>query len=431
MRKRFCAATWACSLLLTQALLSADSLPRERLLEVLQSLAQQHEKLGDEIKQLRSLLGRDQRVATLKVLEDAKDLDERVQVRIEDGVKAFNEGKYERAKEAFQLAWEEAPESPLTHYNLGLAYYQLDNIPMAKKMFKSTLELKEDIANADLLKEFVTGKLGETGDDPALSGEEKSWRTDIINHQKEIDSYVHSRELSKAARLQATVDALRSMESIASKSPALQKEFLFRIGETYAGLELYGKALEVFRNYEKVMKGEVLPDGYHSRVLQVEEKQKHLDEALAVYLGNEPDPRIRRRLKRNLEELGIFALQMDEFVQNMDFSDSDFTKITERLGEYSWGRRPGRHVMVVNTYEELLFSNLSGTLPLERYQDVDGRRFLREITKLAGKLELKQSEFVELQLKVNGQKVPYLILYTYVPRHDAFIIVRLPKEDLV
>jgi hypothetical protein len=131
-----------------------------------------------------------------------------------------------------------------------------------------------------------------------------------------------------------------------------------------------------------------------------------------------------------LHELEIFSLQLEEFVTELDELDPDFIKIAKRLGEYPWGKRPARHVMVIDRFSDLIHSNLEGTLPIERYQDTQGRKFLKDITQLADCMELKQAEFFEVDLAVNGRVLPYVVMYTYVPKHQAFVVVRLQKDEL-
>ncbi len=121
---------------------------------------------------------------------------------------------------------------------------------------------------------------------------------------------------------------------------------------------------------------------------------------------------------------------MEKFVQEAKSSDADFAMLTERLREYRWGNKPDRHVMVMDRYGQLQFSSLEGTLPIDRYQDVEGRKFLKDITLLADRLEASETQMVPLDLMIQGEKVPYVLLYTYVPKHDSFIIVRMPRKDL-
>jgi hypothetical protein len=91
--------------------------------------------------------------------------------------------------------------------------------------------------------------------------------------------------------------------------------------------------------------------------------------------------------------------------------------------------------MVLSRFEESLFSSLKGALPAQDYQDKEGNKFLRNITRMAGRLEGKQAKFFEAELPVLGDKgrytyVPYVVLYTYIPKHEAFIVVRYPKSDV-
>jgi len=178
------------------------------------------------------------------------------------------------------------------------------------------------------------------------------------------------------------------------------------------------------------MKGKVLPDGYHTALLDVQEKSKQLDGILDDYVANTPSKEVSRKLNRDLKELEIFATQIDNFVKDLDSEDADFAKVCKRLKEYRWGDKPDRHVIVASRYLELFYSTLAGTLPLDRYMDEGGDRFFKNITMLADRLPNSHAEFIDVELSVNGTKVPYTVMYSYIPKHEAFVIVRLPKRDL-
>ena len=53
------------------------------------------------------------------------------------------------------------------------------------------------------------------------------------------------------------------------------------------------------------------------------------------------------------------------------------------------------------------------------------------MTFLSPHLKQEQVEFFPVELSVKGQEKPYIILYTFIPKHNSFIVVRLPKEDLI
>jgi tetratricopeptide (TPR) repeat protein len=409
----------------------SPELNRDKLLKAVEALEVQHRELTDEISQIKSLLGVDPALEDLPLLAATAKLPERVRVRVEDGVKAYKDSKYEQAKDLFQTAWEEAPDNSLVHFNLGMAYQKLGNVSLAKKMLKTAVELDPKIPSAEKIKAFLAGKITDLkkGEDE-LSEEERSLKNTLTNLQHEANSYMKSRTLPLPKRRSETVKLLREIISKAAESEKIQREFLPAVAESYALFDMHEDALLAYADYEKSMNERILPEGYHTKKLHIEERQEEERKVLKGYLGNEPGKPVRRRLLKDREELGIFAAQIEEFVAVANETDPDFKKITRRLGEYRWGNRPGRHVVVVNRYEEILYSSLSGTLAIDRYQDENGQKFFRNITRLAPQMETKQTEFVEVNLTVNGESVPYVLLYAYIPKHEAFIIVRLPKQDL-
>ena len=178
------------------------------------------------------------------------------------------------------------------------------------------------------------------------------------------------------------------------------------------------------------MTGKVLPTDYHAKKLQVEDKLAEQRKVLEGYKNHEVSPTIRQTLTRDLHELGIFSDQLEEFVTEADVGDEDFNKICQRLREYRWGNKSGRHVIVVDRFQGLLYSSLPGTLPLYRYKDNKGRSFLKDITMIPDDLNGREAKFFPVDLNVNGKIISYVVMYAYAPKHGAFIIVRLPKEDL-
>lgn len=414
--------------LIVSPLLAEEAIDRKRLMEAVEQLTTQHELLADEIDNIKKLLGVYPELDGLDPLEPSKKMNERVRIRIEDGIKSYRTADYERAKEDFQRAWEEAPDRATTNYNLGLAYHKMGNLPLAKKMLKSALEIDPKLKDAGKIRNYLEGKATEESND-GLSEEEKIKQTAMINLKKEADSYLYSNSLSLPKRRSETVKVLREMVQKAQGSNKLKEKYYLDVADTYALFELFDDALDVLEEYQVSMKDKVLPDGFHTKRLSIEEKQQALTHLLDSYLGNKVDSGLHRKFKRNSEELEIFATQIHEFVKELNQDDADFTKISKRLAEYRWGGKPNRHVIVANRFEELLYTSLDGTLPIDRYQDTEGKKFLQHITRLADRMELKQVEFKEVELNVGNKKVPYLILYTYIPKHEAFIIVRVPKEN--
>ncbi|MBN4066576.1 hypothetical protein JYU14_00640 [Simkania negevensis] len=412
------------------SLLAVD---QQALLKAVDRIAQQQKNLADEIDSLRLLLGASSKLDILAPIDPPKRTTQRVKLRYEDGIKAYKEGEYEKAKESFQLAWEATPESGEANFNLGLAYYKIGNTPLAKKMLKATLDVHPSFPHAKEVRSFLEG---ENYDSLAQSKEEEteemvSLRNDLKNMQKEIDSYLQSKDLAISKKMRHAVELLQKMQGLAAPHKKLQQEILPSVADTYALFHLYKKAMKTLDLYEKSMEGKVLEDGYYSSKLKLEQKYKEQQHQLSEYLGNTPEDRIALLLERDMEELRIFAAQMDEFVSKANSEDPDFQKICQRLAEYQWGNKKNRHVVVANRFQDLLFSSLPGTLPLNRYQDKKGRRFFGDILLLADNMEEEQTEYVEIPLSINGEEVNYILMYTYIPKHSAFIMVRLPKEDFV
>jgi tetratricopeptide (TPR) repeat protein len=400
------------------------------LVAVMDKLVTQHKQLGEEIEALQKLLGREGPLDALKPQEADAGWSNELKEAIQRGNTAFAARKFSEAKDAHQEAWEVAPDLLATNYNLGLSYYRLGNMAMAKRMLKSALELDPNLHDREIVEDFLKGELKEDETPSKMSAEERKHRNEMLNMLKEMQSYRAARDLPLPKKLRAVTTTLDKMQKTAVDYPALKREFYYQMGEAFTDFELFDRALDLFQEYERAMEGEVLPDGYHSKLLQVEERKKALTRDLGHYLGNKPDRVIRRRLQKNLHELEIFSLQLEEFVTELDELDPDFIKIAKRLGEYPWGKRPARHVMVIDRFSDLIYSNLEGTLPIERYQDTQGRKFLKDITQLADCMELKQAEFFEVDLAVNGRVLPYVVMYTYVPKHQAFVVVRLQKDEL-
>ena len=429
MRKLFLSAA-IMSLIGGHALEAAD-LNREAILKAVERIAEKQESLAGELTKLKQMLGLDGALDDISLLKPSDKMSERVTVRIEDGLKAYEKKQFQKAKETFQQAWEAAPDSHVTNFNLGMAYYQLGNVPLAKKMLKTTLEKEPKVASHEKIKAYLSGTTEDKEDSSALTSAEKKLDREVTNLKNEASSYRESKGLTIPKRRGETVRVLREIVERVQGHPKLQKKHLRDVADTYALFELYPEALKTFGDYEASMEDEVLPDGYHAKRLEVEAKQEEQEDVLDSYTGNRPPHEVRRRLSRDIQELEIFAAQFDEFVKELSDDDEDFDKISQRLGEFRWGGQANRHALVVNRFEELLYSSLEGTVAIDRYQDAKGNKFLKNITRLADKMSLKQVEFVPVELEVNKQKIPYLILFTYIPKHEAFLIVRLPKKDLV
>ena len=404
---------------------------QQRIFDTIDSIARQHSEIEENIRQLRILIGQqDLSVTTLSPLEPEPFLPERVQVRTQDGIKAFKEKKFNQAKESFRVAWEEMPGSYLTNFNLGLAYYNLGNQALSTKFFKSAIEVNKEFTGSEQVKKILFPKLEDEILADTNESEDKLKSIEMQNLSKENETYLKSGSMSMPEKMEASVQLLNEMLAVSKDNKELIREYYLKISNSFAAFELYGKALEVLTLYQEQLEGEVLPDSYYTQILSIEEKKKAQDIQLAKLMNNKPTPDIQHRLQRDLSELSVFSAQLEDFVEKADKNDPDFKKLCERLGEYRWGNKEDRHVIIVNRFQELLYSSLPGTLPIDRYQDINGNKFLKEITYLSPSMQAKQAEFFPVELKVRHDTIPYVILYTYSQKHQAFIIIRLPREDL-
>jgi len=68
----------------------------------------------------------------------------------EKGNELSDEGRFQEAAEAYQKSIGQNPESPVGHYNLGIAYKNLKKYEQAVLSFKKTLELEPEYLDARL-----------------------------------------------------------------------------------------------------------------------------------------------------------------------------------------------------------------------------------------------------------------------------------------
>ena len=75
---------------------------QQRIYDTIDSIARKHSEIEENIRQLRILIGQqDLSVTTLSPLEPEPFLPERVQVRTQDGIKAFKEKNLTKQKNHF------------------------------------------------------------------------------------------------------------------------------------------------------------------------------------------------------------------------------------------------------------------------------------------------------------------------------------------
>ncbi|MEW6544627.1 MAG: tetratricopeptide repeat protein [Nitrospirota bacterium] len=58
-----------------------------------------------------------------------------------EGIQAYDQGQWERAKQRFEAAIQASPELAEAHYNLGLALYKLGNLQEGDKHFMKAANL--------------------------------------------------------------------------------------------------------------------------------------------------------------------------------------------------------------------------------------------------------------------------------------------------
>jgi tetratricopeptide (TPR) repeat protein len=81
---------------------------------------------------------------------------------MDEGVRAYRDGRYEEALAAFERAAREEPERAAVRFNLGLAHYKLGHYPEARREF---LRVRKDTsmrAVAEYHLGLVAGRLGQT-----------------------------------------------------------------------------------------------------------------------------------------------------------------------------------------------------------------------------------------------------------------------------
>lgn len=420
---------WTVFLLASMSSISA--IEDQKVMEAVYRLEAEHAKFSDEIEHLKKLLGFFPKIDDLELIDSDEEEDQKIIPTLKEAQKAFEQENFNEAKKLYQKAWEKTPSSYVANYNLALSSYRMGNIPFAKTIFKTALSLKKDVPAAPELKAFIEGK-GPT----VVSKEEKAQqalRNELMNLSQKAQTYSLSNSLTKQEKMRHVLLVVEEMLLLLKDNKELIKEFFSRLCDAYASFELYGRAREVLMMYEDCMKGELLADDYYEKKIKIEEQLSKRDERLASYRNHVMADDIKYKLSRDLHELEIFSAQIEEFVQRAEKGDENFDVICQRLGEYRWGNREGRHVIIVNRFQELLYSSLEGTVAIDRYRDRLGRSFLKDISYFASETSLSSIEkasFFPVDLSIQGKTVAYIVMFSYIPKHKAFIIVRLPRTDL-
>lgn len=402
----------------------------EEVRSLVEGIVKDQKELAERVEKLQDVLSTTRGLGALRPLGPTDKQSKVVKELTWKGLELYEAKDFDGAKGEFQKAWEKDPGNYITHFNLGLTYYSLGNTALAKRMLSSALELYPDMAGGSTVKAFVARGSDEPSksvDDDDEKSEQPAEKNNLTNLKKEIDSLLKSQSMPYPKRLSEVSALLRKMRSQAKSQPKLIREFYPFIADSFAAIELIDEALDTYQSYEEAMDGKVLPDGYYAKLYRIQAQAKDLDELASTYVGEEPR-KDQKQLQKDLEELKIFAAQLEEFTDSMDEEDSDFQKIQRRLKEHRWGNRSRPHVIIASRFQDVVFSSPPGTLALERYQSVKGDRFLKNITRLADRLALKQTETFVTDLNISGKVVPYRVMYTYVPKHEAFIIVRYPES---
>lgn len=424
------------SSLLCAAFCTVDASQTEEKLEkakdLLVHIRMRQTELEEQLEKLETLLGVENKGLQLEPLspKNVKNITTKI---TRQGIDFFAKKEYEKAKELFHKAWEEEPTQAITNYNLGLSYAKLGKDPLAKKFLKSAIEIDIKLSESDQIKKYMNQevvKKKKEKEDPALAVS----RTKVINLRKKVDSYLSSRSLSLSDRMQQATVALRQMESFAKEYDQLIEEYYLDISDRYVTFEMYDEALRVIKDYQTVMKDKVLPDGFHKDLLLVKEKQKDQQKAAEKLFSSVQNRNMPLTVQKDLRELGIFSEQVDQFVTHLERGDEDFDMVCQRLKDYRWGNKTGRHVVITDRFQRLLFSSLEGTLSLDQYQDIEGNKFFKTICQSAHRqqeLSSVEPNWARTTLKIGGKKVPYLLLWSYIPQHESFLIVRIPERDVL
>ncbi|MDF2549260.1 MAG: hypothetical protein K0S07_327 [Chlamydiales bacterium] len=405
-------------LLAPLSLTAADTLPSRSIETLLEKIYETQKQLSKDIFELKRQLSPSelQKLAP----KPPENGSEECEALYKEGASAFEAQEYSKAKEAFQRLFERAPSNAAANFNLALTYYQMDNDPLARRMFQASLELNKDLPESGAIKKFLNM---ESKEKEKKSEKESALNNTLTNLTKEISSRIKSPSLSLPERMKESTKLLLEMQAQIKDADLYKEHFPFLL-DKLIDLQLYAKANQACQDYESALKGELLYDTYYTKKLLIEEKEKELSLFLKQCTPtNHPEA---KKLKKDLHELNVFASQLHDFVKTSDPQDPDLAKICERLKEYRWGGKAGRQVILASRYQEIVYSSLSGTLPLDRYQDVKGEKFFQKILLLADHLSLKENGIYDITLTIGHKMVPYHILFTYIPKLELFILVKLP-----
>ncbi len=401
----------------------------QSLLKEVKALIEKQDEINEQMDKIKALLGLHVALEGLDLLDISDEEDGQVKTLTAKAIPLFKDEKFSEAKDLLQDAWEKDPNSKVASYNLGISYARMNRPILAKQFLKQAMDANLKVDEKDRVLSYLRGE----SDTISTVEEEKDSKlqTELTNLQKETDSLIRSSHLSGPKKVKTVIASLEKIEAKMESSDEEFEKYYTYISDAYSAFEMYPEALGALVNYEKAMKGKVLPDDFFTKKLDLESKSAEHEKKMEALWDTDLSEDIRYKLANDIHELKVFASQLDEFVVEPSSEDSDFSMICERLGEYPWGRKLNRHVLILSRFQEIYYSSLDGTFPIDRYHDVNGNQFLKNIVQTPPEeMPLKEVKMVSVDLNINGKIVPYIIIYTYVPKLDSFVLVRINQDDL-
>lgn len=421
-------------LLLAGSAFAADNFDKDKALKALAAFESAQEAARSAMTQLREACGLVEVAKEVQDLEPISDtgLSKTAREKTDAGIKALQGKDLDKAKTAFQAAYEAQCDSATTQFNLGLIHLRQNNVVLAKKMLRQALDTSKTTKVPLLGSERLIAYLDDApaaGPSPKLDAQAapSKERTELSNKKKQLESLLKVDR--KLATLKQVYSLLQTIGDVCQQKTELAPEFLPFVASTWEDLGDFDKASATLAAYETAMAGKELPESHFSKLLSLKAKKQEQGKTWATYQNASPKAAIAKRCQRNLDELSVFATQIDDFVKELDDSDADFQKLCQRLKEFRWGQQPDKHVVIANKAKELIYSSLPGAVALDRYRDSKNRAFFVDICQM-GASDLAGPHYFPLQLQVNGQLVDYAGFWIYAPKQEVFIVVRVPESEL-
>ena len=408
--------------------LSFADVSEKSLIKEVKVLIEKQDEINKQIETIKQLLGMSTVLDEIGLMDADENEDKGVRALLKEAKVLFQKGKYQEAKDLYQDAWEKDPSSQVASCNLGLSYAKMNRPILAKKFLKQAVDAKGKIENKGKILSYLRGEKELKETEESIDEELK---TKLTNLQKETDSLMRSLHLTGPKKVRSVISSLEELRGQMGGKEGDFGEYYTYISDAYSAFEMYPEAVDALKMYESSMKGKVLPDDFFSKKLNLEKKNSDRLIQMEILWEREISEDVKYKLSKDIQELKVFASQMDEFVEDLSLEDSDFSMVCERLGEYPWGQKNNRHVLVLSRYQEIYYSSLEGTFPIDRYRDTKGNQFLKQIVQTPpSEMPLKEVKLLSVDLNVNGKIVPYIVLYTYIPRLEAYVIVRINQDDL-